>query len=206
MFVIVNYKNGQQSREGICHIYVFENGSMYLYELFSPIPKIGLGTWMIYKLLEYIDAENKIHRYFSNYYKDFSIRLETHENSVNYFSKLGFEINYILKDTNVMYNIKMKMNIGKLIDNLKNISNSDEPYRAMINNKKDTFDTIDGLSDEEIIEKYADMIKADQELNDEEKRCIPFNNKDSCISANCYYDEYNNKCKPTYLFITSHNS
>lgn len=185
MNVIINYKN-KTKENGVCSIVKYRDYEMFLYTLYPPIPKSGLGSWMLYKTIEYIKEKVGIKT-------SQNISLLTCIDSIEYFKKLGFI--YIGKGALNYFDINMSMNIGKLLEKLNDI----------ITNKEKIQLSIDGLSDEELDKIYKEHDEYYKEnISYEKERCSIFNNNiEYCKNSDCYYDNNNKICKPTYLFMAS---
>ncbi len=176
MDITIKYKNGTE-KKGYSGLTVFKNGDWYLNQLYPPVTHSGLGTWMLNKLLE---ETSKKYNYGDNPYD--LVELQGHSGSHAYFHKLGFSYITQPSDSTGGHDIKMRIHINILRDNLAQI----------LQQRQETSD------EQYIYEEPEHFITIEDEYN----RCSQYNdNNETCKQEKCWYDELNRQCKPTYSFV-----
>ena len=129
-------------------------------------------------------------------------------------SKTGF-IGKINVGTLGMKNTKERLIYQKILDDRQRQQDDDEKifYKKLLDDQQRQQDDDEKifykklLDDEKIYQKqlYDEKEMYQKNLDDEKNRCNIFNDNNECIKQKCWYDTYNQKCKPMFSFITKEN-
>jgi hypothetical protein len=162
--------------KGLCKIIIFENGDLYMTDLYvnniihsdKTLTNCGIGTWMLNIIIKY---------YISKFEPEgqLLLRLISSPEAITYYKKLGFEEDDGPRQMELCIDV---ISLGAKLDQI------------MLKRKQ----AQERQREQEIIIEPQTFT-----LDQEKEKCQQYTIDKDCVSNGCWYDK--GICKPTYLSV-----